>query len=60
MNTLRITRNTTNGEIAQFCADNPQLKRKIITAQARHERREKRIEHKYAQQEMEDGNYREN
>jgi len=59
MTTLQITRHTTNGEIKQYCEDNPHTHRKIIEAQARHERRIKRIEHRKWQQELEDGNYRE-
>jgi hypothetical protein len=57
MNVLKITRNTTNGEIERFCHDNPHTHRKILTAQAYHERRLKRSEHNRRQQELEDGNY---
>lgn len=60
MNHLNVTKDTTNGRIKRFCDENPQWNQKVITAQARHERRVKRIEHKYRQQELEDGNYREN
>jgi hypothetical protein len=57
MNTLPISVTTTNEEISEFLEANPHLSRKIITAQARHERRVKRIQHRKAMQEQEDGNY---
>jgi len=57
MNVLNVTRHTTNGEIKRFCDDNPHTHRKILTAQAYHERRLKRAEYRRGQQEMEDGNY---
>ena len=51
MNHLNVTHNTTEGEIQQFCNSNPGFCRKTITAQARHERHVKRIQHKYQEQE---------
>lgn len=57
MNVLKISRTTTNAEIEKFLEANPHLSRKIIMAQATHERRIKRIQHRKAMQEMEDGNY---
>lgn len=46
MNVLKISRTTTNAEIDGFIEANPHLSRKIITAQARHERRVKTIQHR--------------
>lgn len=45
MEVLKITRNTTEAEIQQFCRSNPGFCRKTVTAQARFERRVKRIKH---------------
>lgn len=45
MNHLNVTHNTSEAEIQQFCNSNPGFCRKTITAQARHERRVKRIQH---------------
>lgn len=57
MNVLKISRMTTNAEIEEFLKANPHLSRKIITAQARYERRVKQTQHNKAMQEQEDGNY---
>ena len=46
MNVLKISRMTTNAEIDGFLEANPHLSRKLITAQARHERRVKTIQHR--------------
>ena len=43
MNHLNVTRDTTNGQIARFCEENPQWDAKTMRAQAQHERRVKRI-----------------
>jgi hypothetical protein len=46
VNRLEITRHTTDAAITRFCEENPQYSRKVVMAQARHERRVKRIEHR--------------
>jgi hypothetical protein len=48
MNRLEITRHTTDAAIIRFCDENPQFSRKVIMAQAKHERRIKRIAHRRA------------
>lgn len=53
MEILRITHNTTEGDIQQFCNRNPGFCRKTVTAQARHERRVKRIQHRKQEQQHE-------
>ncbi len=48
MNRLEITKDTTDAQIRRFCEENPRMCHKTIIAQARHERRVKRIAHKRA------------
>lgn len=46
MNLLHVTRKTTDAEILAFCEANPGYCRKTVMAQAKHERRLKRIAHR--------------
>jgi len=46
MNMLEITRHTTNEEIEKYIKENPYCSPKVVRAQALHERRIKRGEHR--------------